>query len=363
LGRETSRSLPPKADADQVKQLGARYLLTGGVQISGQRIRVTSRLMETEKGAILWSQTYDEELGSRDLFTIQSDVASQVATVVAQPYGIIYKADTATAAPPNDLDAYRCTLQFYSYRAELNAQKHIATRDCLERAVAGFPGYATAWSMLSIIYLDEDRFGFNPRDGSPTSLELSLTAARRAVDLDPRSVRALQALMTALFFNNRLAESMDVGEKALALNPNDTEFLGEFGTRLASSGQWQRGEEMLKQALLRNPGASGYYHAMLELTAHMLGNGRMALTEIQQADLNTLPLFHLIAAIIYAENGRMDEAFREGRTFNQLRPYFMPNIEVELRKRHFPEADIIRMVEGSRKAGMLPPEVGASVPQ
>jgi adenylate cyclase len=291
-------------------------------------------------------------LRSRDLFAIQSDLAASVATVIAQPYGVIYKADAANA-PPEDLDAYRCTLRFYVYRTELSAQKHAVVRDCLERAVALFPSYGTAWSMLSIAYLDEDRFGFNPREGSPTPVERSLTAARRAVDLDPRNIRALQALMTALFFNQQLAESMEIGEKALALNPNDTEFLGEFGTRLASGGQWQRGAALLKQALARNPGASGYYHAMLALSAYMLNDDKLALAEIRQANLNTLPLFHAIAAIIFAQHGMMDDAARERDIFVKLRPAFMPNIKAELRKRNFPEDDIVRMIAGLRKAGFV----------
>ena len=353
FGRETSEALPPQVATTHVQQLGARYLLTGGVQVSGKQIRVTARLMETEKGAILWSQTYNDDLRSRDLFDIQSDVAANVATVVAQPYGIIFQADAANA-PPEDLDAYRCTLQFYAYRAELSAEQHAVVRDCLERAVARFPSYVTAWSMLSIAYVDEDRFGFNPREGSPTSLERALAAARRSVELDPRNMRALQALMTALFLNHELAKSMEVGERALALNPNDTEFLGEFGTRLALSGQWQRGAAMLQEALARNPGASGFYHAVLALSAYMLRDNETALAEIRLANLNALPLFHAVAAIIYAENGMMDEATREGRTFVKLRPAFMPNIEKELRKRNFPEQDIVRMMAGLRKAGMLP---------
>jgi TolB-like protein len=353
FGRETSVSLPRQVDASQVRDLGARYLLTGTVQLADDRFRVTSRLMETAGGAILWSETYNEDLRTRGLFAIQSSIASELATVVAQPYGVIFRADLANP-PPDDLDAYRCTLEFYAYRAELTVEQHEAVRLCLENTVSTYPSYGTAWSMLSIIYLDEDRFGFNPRSGSPTSLELTLKAAGRAVELDPRNVRALQSLMTALFFNNRLAESIEVGESALALNPNDTEFLGEFGTRLASGGQWQRGAAMLKEALARNPGASGYFHAMLALSAYMLEDDELALSEVRQANVSAFPLVHVIAAVIYAQNGLMDEATREGAIFVKLRPSFVPNVDAELRKRNFRDADIVRVKDGLRKAGLLP---------
>jgi adenylate cyclase len=91
--------------------------------------------------------------------------------------------------------------------------------------------------MVSIVYLDEDRFGYNAKPHSSPPLERALKAARRAVELDPGNTRALQALMTALFFNQQLEESLRVGEQALAANPNDTELMGEYGVRLAMGGQ------------------------------------------------------------------------------------------------------------------------------
>lgn len=361
FGHETSDTLMPQVAASTAgEKLEARYLLAGGVQVSGGRVRITARLLESATGAILWSQTYDEDLHARDLFATQSDVAARVATVVAQPYGVIAQADAANP-PPDDLDAYRCSLQFYAYRADLNAARHLAVRDCLERAIVRFPTHATAWAMLSIAYLDEDRFGFNPRPGAPAAVERSLAAAQRAVELDARNIRALQALMTALFFNHQLAESTEVGDRALALNPNDTELIAEFGTRLALGGQWRRGAQLLRDALARNPGASGYHHAMLAFSAYMLEDDETAIAEIRQASLEALPLFHLVAAVIYAQGGMMDEATREGQAFVRKRPDFLPNIETELEKRNIRGKDRARFIAGIRKAGLpLPSDIEAS---
>ncbi|MBB4297132.1 hypothetical protein GGI55_001659 [Rhizobium leguminosarum] len=144
---------------------------------------MTARLLDTETDEILWSQTYDDDIGVRDLFTIQSDVANKVATAVAQPYGIIAQADVSN--PPDDLGVYGCTLSFYAYRAELSTERHGEVRNCLESAVARYPSFATAWAMLSILYLDEDRFRFNRKPISSAPIDRSFQAARRAVQLDP----------------------------------------------------------------------------------------------------------------------------------------------------------------------------------
>ncbi|MBY5457645.1 adenylate cyclase [Rhizobium leguminosarum] len=352
FGRETSKSLPADVGASEIRtEFGARYLLAGGVRISGKRLRVTARLLDTSDGEILWSQNYDNDLASEDLFAIQTDVARKVATAIAQPYGVMAQVDSASP-PPDDLGAYECTLRFYAYRSELSPEAHARVRDCLEAALARFPNYATAWAMLSIVYLDEDRYKFNPTPGQDAAIQRALDAARRATQIDPNNTRGLQALMTALFFDRQLAESLRVGEQALATNPNDTELMGEFGTRLAIAGQWQRGADLLDQAIALNPGSGGFYHGTRALAAYMLRDNHTAVLEIRQANMQKFPLFHVVAAIIYAEAGMMDDARREGQVFVSMRPDFLPNLVTELAMRNMQPEDRDRLIEGLRKAGM-----------
>ncbi|MEK1930618.1 MAG: adenylate cyclase [Pararhizobium sp.] len=355
FGRETSKSLPSEVDVSLIRgDLGAHYLLAGGVRVSGSRVRVTARLHDTSDGAILWSQDYEDDLSTRELFTIQTDVANKVATTIAQPYGIIAQARTAHP-PPDDLGVYDCTLRFYAYRAELGPDTHLKARDCLERATARYPAYSTAWAMLSITYLDEGRFRFNLKADPKPPMERALTTARRAIELEPGNTRALQALMTALFFNRQLTEALQVGEEALKTNPNDTELLGEFGTRVAMSGQWKRGAALLDQALALNPGGAGYYDGTRALAAYMLDDHDEAVRLIRKADLQKFPLFHVTAAAIYAEAGMMDDAKREGAIFMKMRPEYIRNIVEEHKDRNIQPVDSLRMIASLRKAGLPVP--------
>lgn len=364
IGRETSAKVGPFVDAAALRRdIGVRYAVEGAVRVSGDRVRVTARLLDLETSHILWSETYDEDLRSRGLVAVEQDVAQKVATAVAQPYGIIFRADERRVerTPPDDLEAYGCTLRFYAYRAELSPAKHAAVRDCLEKAVARYPDYATAWAMLAYLYLDEDRFGFNPRAGDPTALRRSLLTAQKAVSLDPSNVRALQALMTALFFDHQPTEALRIGEQALSLNPNDTELLGEFGSRVAQSGDWPKGQGFIEQALERNPGYSGFYTGILALAAYMQGDVERAYSLIQKADLPKFPLYHVVAALIYAERGMTAEADAARSQFLQMRPRFFDNLEGELTKRGFSPADRIRIAEGARKAGFAVPMMTGSI--
>jgi adenylate cyclase len=362
FGRETSAALGPEPDLKKVlMQLGARYLLTGGVRVDTNQIRVTARLMNTASGAIIWSEDYDGQLKTQGLFSIESRIANSVAISVAQPNGVIARADSSSLKP-NDVDTYACTLHFYEYRAELSAEKHLAVRSCLESAVARYPQYATAWAMLSIIYLDEQRFKYNPTQDATTALERSLTAARRAMEIDPSNARAGQALMTSLFFNGYLDQSLQVGEQALEDNPNDTELLGEYGARLAMSGQWAKGASTLQKALKQNPGAGGFYNGVLALAKYMQADYQGAANQIQEANLQKFPLFHVVAAVIYAQNGMTEEASREGATFKSMDPTFLTNLTKELETRVGRPEDRARLVEGLRKAGLVA-NTSASVQQ
>jgi adenylate cyclase len=361
LGRETTWSVPATADPGSVtRELAVRYVLVGSLRVSGRQLRVASRLVDARTGAVLWGQTYGEDLRPEDLLSIQEDIASQVVATVAQPYGVVFQADLQKTAdqPPDDLEAYACTLRFYVYRAELSPEQHALIRACLEQAVARFPRYATAWAMLSLIDLDEDRFAFNPDPGGPAPIERALAAARRATELDAHSARALQALMMALFFHGDVEEAIGVGERALAANPNDSEFLSEFGLRVALTGAWQRGRELVEQALARNPGHSGYYHAVLALIAYMQRDHDRALAEIQQANLEKFSIYHAVAAIIYAERGLMTEAHHEAARFMELHPTFLANLDAELARRNLRPEDRARLAQGLRKAGLPVPEPG-----
>ncbi|MBZ6078076.1 tetratricopeptide repeat protein [Microvirga puerhi] len=365
LGRETSRSIPPGADAARIRHdLGVRYVLEGSVRAAAHRLRIAGRLLDADTGAVLWSQTYDEDLQVRDLLTIQDDVARKVATAVAQPYGIIQRAyQTRTSArPPDDLEAYACTLRFYDYRAALSEESHATIRTCLERAVALHPEFATAWAMLAVLYLDEDRFGFNPRTEPVTAVQRSLDAARRAIRLDPENVRALQSMMMALFFARQPDEALAVGERAVALNPNDTELLGEFGTCLAQAGTWQRGAELIEQALARNPGHSGYYSGVLAVYAYMQHDYAQAESLIRQAALEKFPLYHFVAAVIYAQLGKAPEAAEARDQFLRMRPTIFEHWDEEMAKRNYRPEDAAHYAEGARKAGFpVPAQTAAEV--
>jgi len=354
FGRETSAAVSPRASASEItSQFGSRYVLEGGIRLSSGKLRVTARVLDGESSAIVWTGTYDADPTAADIVGVETAIASKVATAIAQPYGIIFSAPPRPGAV-QDMETYQCTYRFYRYRAVLDQAEHAATRACLERATARYPDFSTGWAMLSYLYLDEDRFQLNRRTGAP-SLERARTAAERAVRLDPENVRALQALMTVLFFSREPGEALRVGSQALALNPNDTELLGEFGSRVAQAGDWRRGAALLEEAMAKNPGHSDYYVGLLALAAYMQGDNPRAIDLIRRANLRRFSVYHFVAALIFARQGMQAEAAQSRAEFLRLRPGFFDSFDDELNSRNFNARDRAILIRGALEAGFPVP--------
>ncbi|TIX44465.1 MAG: hypothetical protein E5V36_09770, partial [Mesorhizobium sp.] len=292
----------------------SRFVLAGSVNLSADAFRLRVMFFNRADGSVLWADSYDGEMKVSALLKTEANIAQKVATSLAQTYGVISQADASlhVSNPPDDWAAYSCTLSFYAYRANLNQKALPAVRACLEKAVERFPGYATAWGLLSQAYIDEIRFLYPPDErATSASIALALAAARRAVELDPLNVRALQAEMFALYFSKEIEAALLVGKRALSINPNDTELMGEYGYRLALSGGWDDGCQLVEEARTRNPGPLAYYETALALCAYFRSDYPQAVMWIRKATVPGSANYHTIAAAIFSEGGYEADALRE----------------------------------------------------
>jgi TolB-like protein len=333
----------------------ARYVLAGNVNLDDTKVRLQARVLRTDDATVLWAQSYEADFEPSQVIAIERDIARKIATALGQPYGVIFKADSERSVPnsPDDWTAYSCTLSYYAYRANLDAEPHPQIRKCLEDAVARFPSYATAWALLAQTYIDEIRFGY-PVDAStsPASLERVIASANRAVELDPQNVRALQSKMLALYFDKQLDAALAIGKRAMDTNPNDTELMGEYGSRLADSGQWDRGCRLIAEALDRNPGPSGYYETILSICAYIRQDYKAAAVLVRKAAVMDSPAYHLIAAGIFAEGGLAEEAAAERRWLMTRAPDFVTNVRSWPGLKNVQPEDRDRFLASLRKAGL-----------
>jgi adenylate cyclase len=58
------------------KELGARYILEGSLQRSGERLRINAQLIDATSGHHLWAENYDRKLD--DIFSVQDEICKNI---------------------------------------------------------------------------------------------------------------------------------------------------------------------------------------------------------------------------------------------------------------------------------------------
>ena len=88
ISRNTAFTFKGKAvDSQRIgRELGVRYVLEGSVQRAGARVRVNAQLIDTETGAHLWAERFQEEIA--DLFKLQDDVVARLANALSYDLGV-----------------------------------------------------------------------------------------------------------------------------------------------------------------------------------------------------------------------------------------------------------------------------------
>ena len=57
--------------------LDVRYLVEGSIRRAGNRVRITSQLIDAGTGHHLWADRYDRELA--DVFAVQDEIAQRIS--------------------------------------------------------------------------------------------------------------------------------------------------------------------------------------------------------------------------------------------------------------------------------------------
>ena len=354
-------SFQEKPGADPVelgKRLDVGYVVKGSVRRDTDQVRLIAHLIKAETGQVLWSQTYDRPLTPENVFAVQEQLAADLASRLAQPYGIIngVTADTFRQRRPQTLFAYDCVLRVFEYRRTQGQEKHAAALACLEDAVRRDPGYADAWAFLAYMYLDQYRFGgYGPRSYDPAFLNRATTTARHAVELDPDGVYPLLALSTVHFYRREFAEAAEINRRLLALSPTNPEVLGQIGWRTAYAGHWDEGIALIRRAIDRSISAPWYYQMLIALDDYRRGDYRAALAEAEPIiGAGTVQLPVLLAAI-QGQLGNKNEARRALDRAMALNPLFLADPRAAMRRHNTPEDVIDKIIDGLIKAGWSAP--------
>jgi tetratricopeptide (TPR) repeat protein len=137
----------------------------------------------------------------------------------------------AAGIQQTDAQAYALFLQARQLARQGSAEGFEQSIALLERVVAIDPGYAPAWSGMSANYFSQTMKGFRPfAEGH----RLAREAAERALAIDPEHALTHSILgAIALYLDNDPAAAAGQYQRALALDPSDTNIIGNAADLLA----------------------------------------------------------------------------------------------------------------------------------
>src|SRR5829696_6849496 len=96
------------AHVNALSELAVRYMLTGSVHRSGDKVRLSAELCDCESGTAIWSDRF--ACAAADLFELQDELSARVAATIA-PQVQESELRRVIRKHPESLDAYECVLR------------------------------------------------------------------------------------------------------------------------------------------------------------------------------------------------------------------------------------------------------------
>ena len=342
------------------RELNARYVVEGSVQRRGDEVRVNVQLLDANTGAHLWAESYERSLKNAKVFGVQDDITERVVSAIGDTHGAIFRStfEQSAGKGTTSLGAYECVLHSYGYWRVITPAVHLEVRECLERAVRLDPRYAEAWASLARMYVEEYSQGFNSQ---PDPLGRAMSAAQRAVELDPRSQLAYMDLGLVHFFRHEIDAFNVAADRAIALNPNSADTLAWAGIYFTYANQGDpshraRGVAMMRKAIAMSPAYPTWYHFPIAWDYYYNDQYEQALSEARKMNLPGYYWTRALLITIYGALGRAEEAKADIVALRELKPDFPKTMREETRKWNTPEHFISRNVANLRRAGLDVPE-------
>jgi len=311
----------PVTSAQVGQQLGAAYALEGSLRRAGERLRITTQLVDTSTGYPVWSERYDREM--KDVFEVQDEIARKIAEALR--IKLSPQEQAAIAAKPTDnLQAYDLYLRGRSYARRLTRQDLEFALTMYENAVTQDPDFALAYAAIANVcayyhahYAREDVWIHRAR-----------AAAERAMALQPDVPEVMVAQAWILYAKAQYDEMTAIVRNVIA-RKRDCEGAYYLLLRgLYASGKYQEVANVADEAIESSGTDYNVYVPIMNSLgalgkAETLRNIRQHAIQAFETHLRQVPedaRARILIAAYYAVEGRHDDAVREANLAMLLRP-------------------------------------------
>jgi adenylate cyclase len=332
------------------RELGVRYVLQGSLRKSGNRIRVTTQLVEAETGKHVWAERYDRDLS--DIFAVQDEITEAVTIAIA-PAIADAEQRRAMRKPPGSLDAWGGYQRGLWHMSKFTPTDNNLAEKYFQQAIDLDPNFGGGYRGLARTILNSAR-AFERRklaDVESTAEPL----ARRAIALDSDDAEARVCLASVLHGHADFEGSMAEAKRALAVSPNLASAHGGLGAALMFSGRPREGLPFLETCIRLDPHDPQLAVRLHQIAlAYYLCHEYVAAAEAARRAIRSYPDHPTPYRWLAAALGQIGQATEAKEAVQKAVALAPASSSMYLRRRvpWMRSEDHAHMLEGLRKAGM-----------
>jgi len=330
------------------RELGVRYVLEGGVQKSGDRVRITAQLIDATTGYHLWSEKYDRDI--KDLFSLQDEITLEIIRAMRVQLTEGEQA-SVTGKGTKNLDAYLKANQAQEQFYRMNKEGSMKAKELAREAIGLDPNYAFPYATLANAHMLDVWFKFSA--SSEESLRMAAQAAQKAMALDDSDPRAYHALTNLYIMQRQYEKAISAAERTLELSPSSARAHSSMGMALRFSGKFSEAIPFLERAIRLDPYPPAVTFRLLGSCYRSVSRYEEAITAYKKAlQKNFDDIFtHINLAVTYVKLGREEEARAEAKEVTRIHPKFsLANYAKSVHSKH--QASVDDYMECLRRAGL-----------
>lgn len=299
------------------RELGARYVVTGSLRKSADRVRLSVQLADARTGDHMWSNRYDRTLD--DIFAVQDEITLTVATALQVE---LTEGEQALLryTSTNNVEAWTQFIRGLSHFRTVNAESYRHARVCFEQALVHDPDSAQIIAMLACTLAIEGRFHWGTdRDDT---LRRAKSLAEQALEADPENTDAWAALGYWHMAHMQLEESVAAYGRAVELAPEHADLRALYALALTFA---ERPEEAIREAqaaIQLNPLGPGWYFGILGHAFRYAGRYDEALGVLSAYNDRSTGFGLVDMVLTCVDMGEMDRARQHGADLLAARPAF-----------------------------------------
>jgi serine/threonine protein kinase/Tfp pilus assembly protein PilF len=273
-----------KDPLDIARELNVAAIVSAGVQVAGNRLRVTAQLVDAGTGVLMWRESFDGELlvdgMPRDLFSIQDDMAGKIVSALQPRLNPTTRAVASQGMRTKDLEAYSLYQQARRVIAVRTIENLTQATTLLRRAVERDSTFADAWALLHEMEVSARTASGRPPSEAAAAVDGLLDRAIRYDSLSANVFLTRSQYRMYLKWDPVGAAS-DLA-RAVALGPGNKDVALVYSWFLAGQGKMDSAIRYARQAWSADPESPSSW-ADLAYSLYMAGETDSAIAVYEQA--------------------------------------------------------------------------------